>query len=312
MVGDLKIVSCSSHREFAQMICNNLGIGLCRSSLKRFSNENIKVKIEENVRATDVFVIHTSCPPVSDGLLELLITIDALKHASAGRITAVLPYYPYVRSDKKDEPRISITARLVADLLQTAGADRVLTMDLHSPLVHGFFHIPVDHLTAIGVLIEYFRNQKLQDCVVVAADAGEAKDAGRFARRLDVPLAVIDKRRTADDEQAHAERIIGEVSGKWAIVVDDEVATGGTLVETCRILKQNAVRGVTAGIMHPVLCGPAIERIRKSGLDQLVVTDSIPIPGDKRLPNLHVLSVTKLFSQAIASIHDGRSVSILF
>jgi ribose-phosphate pyrophosphokinase len=309
---DLQVFAGSSHPGLARAICEELGLSQGRCFIRRFSNENIKVKIEENVRGSDTFVVQTSCPPVSEGIIELLIFIDALKHASAGRITAVLPYYPYARSDKKDEPRISITARLMADLLEAAGADRVLTMDLHSPQIHGFFRIPVDHLTATGVLCGHFLERGLQGWVLVAPDAGEAKDAGRYAKRLDIPLAIIDKRRYGDDENARAIHIIGEVGGKECLVVDDEVATAGTLMETVRILLDNGAAGVTAGVVHPVLSGPAPERVRQSSLRELVVTDTIPIPESNRCDKIRVLTVAHLFAQAIERIHDGRSVSSLF
>lgn len=312
MYRDLKVIACSSHRQLAEAICREMGLTLCQTELIRFSNENMKVKIKENVRGADAFVIQTSCPPVSDGILELLITIDALRHASADRITAVLPYYPYARSDKKDEPRISITARLMADLLQAAGADRVLTMDLHSPQIHGFFHIPVDHLTATGVICQHFIERGLNDWVLVAPDAGEVKDAGHYASRLDIPLAIIDKRRFHDDEHARAFHVIGEVAGRRALIVDDEVATGGTLVEAARILLEHGASSVTAAVVHAVLSGPAPERIRTSALDELVVTDSIPIPASKTSEKIRVLSVASLFAQAMTRIHDGRSVSALF
>jgi ribose-phosphate pyrophosphokinase len=312
MFQDLKIFSGSSHPALAQRICERLGVPLCQSRILRFTNENIKVKIEENVRDADTFVVQTSCPPVSENLIELLIFIDALKYASAGRITAVLPYYPYVRSDKKDEPRISISARLIADLLQTAGAHRVLALDLHSPQIHGFFHIPVDHLTATGVLCEHFVSRGLADWVLVAPDAGEAKDAGRYAKRLDIPLVIIDKRRYADDEKAKAIQVIGEVAGKHALVIDDEVATAGTLVETVRILTEHGAQDVSAGVVHPVLSGPAAQRVRESSLRKVVVTDSVPIPAEKMCDKIQVLTVAPLFAQAIERIHDGRSVSSLF
>jgi ribose-phosphate pyrophosphokinase len=312
MIGPLQVFAGSSHPVLAQRICDRLGIALGRCTIRRFTNENIKVKIEENVRGSDVYVVQTSCPPVSDGVIELLIFIDALRHASAERITAVLPYYPYVRSDKKDEPRISITARLMADLLQTAGADRVLTMDLHSPQIHGFFRIPVDHLTATGVVCQHFAQRGLEGWVLVAPDAGEAKDAGRYAKRLDIPLAVIDKRRYGDDEQARAIRIIGDVAGRHALVVDDEVATAGTLIETVRILLDHGAADVTAGIVHAVLSGPALERVRTSPLRELVVTDTIPLGEAKQLEKIRVLSVAHLFAEAIQCIHDGSSVSSLF
>jgi ribose-phosphate pyrophosphokinase len=308
----LKIFSCTSHPALARAICAHARVDLGESRVTRFSNENLKVKIEDNVRGADTFVVHTSCPPVNDGLMEALITIDALHHASAGRITAVLPYYPYVRSDKKDEPRISVAARLVADLLETAGADRVLTLDLHSPQIHGFFRIPVDHLTATGVLCSHLRERGLDGWVLVAPDAGEVKDAGRFAKILDIPLAIIDKRRSGDNEQAQAERVIGDVAGKQALIVDDEVATAGTLVEAVRILEANGALGVTAAIVHSVLSGQAPERVKRSNLKRLIVTDSIPIPKDRMCEKITVLSVAPLLAEAIQRIHDGRSLSALF
>ncbi len=308
----LKLVPCSYHPALSADIASALGTELCEVDVIRFSNENIKVKIQDNVRGSDAFVIQTSSPPVSDGIIELLITIDALKHASADRITAVLPYYPYARSDKKDEPRISITARLMADLLQTAGADRVLTMDLHSPQIHGFFHIPVDHLTATNVICDHFADRGLEDWVLVAPDAGEVKDAGRYASRLNVPLAIIDKRRHGDDENAQAYNVIGDVNQKHALIIDDEVATGGTLVEAARKLLEHGAASVTAAVAHPVLSGPGPQRIRDSKLKELVVTDSLPVPEEKLSDKIRILSVAPLFARAIACIHDGRSVSALF
>ncbi|MFH1131286.1 MAG: ribose-phosphate pyrophosphokinase [Pseudomonadota bacterium] len=311
-VPEFKIFAGSSHPSLARAITGCLGLQLGRLKTVRYSNENIKVKIDENVRGCDTFVVQTSCPPVSDGIIELLILIDALKYASADRVTAIIPYFPYVRSDKKDEPRISITARLIADLLQTAGADRVLTMDLHSPQIQGFFRIPVDQLTAIGVICEYFKQKINDEWVLVAPDAGEAKDAGRYAKRLDVPLAVIDKRRFSDDERPQAERIIGDVKGKKVFVVDDEVATAGTLIETVRMLRTHGALSVCASAVHPVLSGPAIERIRNSDLDELAVTDTIPIAPEKMIDKIKILSVASLLAKAVERIHDGRSVSALF
>ncbi len=312
MEHDLKLVPCSSHPDLCADIAAHLKVKLCETHVVRFSNENIKVKLAENVRGCDAFVIQTSSPPVSDGIMEMLITIDALKHASADRVTAVLPYYPYARSDKKDEPRISITARLMADLLQAAGADRVLTVDLHSPQIHGFFRIPVDHLTATTVICDHFTKAGLDDRVLVAPDAGEVKDAGRYASRLDIPLAIIDKRRHGDDEDARAYNLIGEVAGKHALIVDDEVATGGTMVEAARLLKEVGASTVTAAVTHPVLSGPGGQRIRESKLEELVVTDSLPIPPEKMSDKIRVLSIAPLFARAIKHIHDGSSVSALF
>jgi ribose-phosphate pyrophosphokinase len=311
-VSGLKVFSGSAHPELAREICQCLGITLGGSHTTRFSNENLKVKIEENVREEDVFVVQTACPPLSENIIELLILLDALKHSSARRVTALLPYYPYARSDKKDEPRISITARLMADLLATAGADRVLTIDLHSPQIQGFFTMPADHLTAVPVLCDHLRAGDLSRSVVVAADVGEAKDAGRYAKRLDLPLAFIDKRRYGDDEAAHAVSLIGDVRGKDCLLVDDEIATGGTIFEATEFLLKSGARRVSAAVVHPVLSGHALERLAKSRLEQLLVTNTIPIPPAKQSPKIKTLSVAPLLATAITRIHDGRSVSELF
>ena len=309
----LKVFTGSAHPDLACAICRRLGIPLGGARTIRFSNENLKVRIEENVRNADVFLIQPSCPPVSEGLVETLITIDALRGASAGRITAVLPYYPYARSDKKDEPRISITARLVADLLKTAGADRVLTIDLHSPQVQGFFRMPADQLTAIPLLLDYFHARPdIGEHVVVAPDAGEVKDAARFAKRLGLPLAIIDKRRFGDEERARAVHMVGDVRGKRALVVDDEIATGGTIVEAAEFLLREGARDVSVGVVHPVFSGNAVARIRSAPITEVVVTDTIPLPFEKQDPKITVLSVATLLAEAIARVHDGRSVSELF
>jgi ribose-phosphate pyrophosphokinase len=310
---DIRIISGSAHPELARDICKHLGVGMTPTHVVRFSNENILVQIEENVREADVFVVQPSCSPVSDGIVELLITIDALKHASASRITAVVPYFPYARSDKKDRPRISITARLMADLLATAGADRVLTMNLHSPQVQGFFRIPVDQLFAEPILCDYLlANRELANYVVVAGDVGESKDVGRYANRLNLPMAIVDKRRSGDDEVAVATHLIGEVQGKTALIVDDEIASGGTLIEAARFVLEHGAVAVEAAAVHPVLSGAAIERIENSPLRSLVVTDTVPVPTSKRIDKITVLSVGSLFAEAIRSIHVGDSVSRLF
>ena len=247
----------------------------------------------------------------SNGLVELLIFIDALKYASAERITAVIPYFPYVRSDKKDEPRISIAARLCADLLQTAGAHRVLTLDLHAPQAQGFFRMPCDQLSAVPLLCQHLQRQDLRDTVVVAADVGEAKDAGRFAKRLGLPLALVDKRRIDDRERAKAVTLVGEVAGRRCLIVDDEIATGGTLFEAAELLRQHGATEVRAAIVHPVLSGEAVPRLERSSVTQLLVTDSIPIPESKRSPRIEVLSVAAFLAAAIDRIHEGQSVSAL-
>lgn len=311
MFGEMKVFAGSSHPELAQGIAGHIGMPLGKSRLTRFTNENIKVKIDENVREADVFVIQTSCPPVSDNLMEMLIMIDALKFASAARITAVLPYYPYVRSDKKDESRISITARLVADLLHAAGADRVLTMTLHAPQILGFFRIPADQLLATPILVNHFKNSDITNGMVVATDAGAAKFAGHFAKRLGLPMAIIDKRRFDDSEQAQSVALIGDVKGKDCIIFDDEIATGGSIREAARILRNFGAAKVRVGITHPILSGNATEVLANADLDEIVVTDTIPVPEEKRLaiPQLRVLSTARLFGDAILRIHGGRSLS---
>lgn len=313
MQGDLKVFSGSSHVALAQGIASNIGLELGKARITRFSNENIKIKIEENVRGADVFVVQTSCPPVSDSLMELMIMLDALKFASASRVTAVLPYMPYARSDKKDESRISITARLVADLLQAAGAERVLTMTLHAPQILGFFRIPADQLMGHPILIRYFRQKKLTDTIVVATDAGSAKFAGHFAKRIGTPLAVIDKRRTDDSETAKSVALIGDVKDKDVIIYDDEIATGGSIKEAARILRDFGAKEVRVGVTHGVFSGNAPDTINEAELDELVVTDTIPLkePGLSKINNLKVLTTANMFGEAIKRIHHGQSLSEL-
>ena len=313
MSGDIRIIGGTAHPALTERICAHVGIEPCTTRVVRFSNENIMVQIEENVRESDVFVIQPSCTPVSDGIIELLITIDALKHASARRITAVLPYFPYSRSDKKDKPRISITARLMADLLQTAGADRVLTMNLHSPQVQGFFRIPVDQLQAAPILCDHLRaTRDLSDTVLVAGDVGEAKEIGTYANLLDLPIAIVDKRRDGDDEKPRAVSIVGEVAGKKALIVDDEIASGGTLIEATEFLMEQRALSVEAAAVHPVLSGQAVDRITASPLQSVVVTDTIPLDPEKPCDKIEVCTVSHLLGDAIKSIHDGSSVSRLF
>jgi ribose-phosphate pyrophosphokinase len=312
MEGPLKVFACRSHPQLARDICSHLGAELGKIEVVKFANDNLMVRILENARECDVFVVQTAAPPVNEGLMELLITLDALRHASARRITAVVPYMPYARSDKKDQPRISIAARLVADLLETSGADRVLTMDLHSPQVAGFFRIPVDQLEATPILCNFFLEQDLSNTVIVASDAGEAKDIGRYANRLHLPIAIIDKRRYGNDDRAVPTNLVGEVEGRDCLLVDDEISTGGTMVEAARYLMSRGARSVRSGATHGVFAGSAVERLRESPISEIVVTDTVPIPEEKRFPKLRTLSVAGLFAQAIAHIHDGRSVSALF
>lgn len=308
--GSIKVFAGSAHPEFGRNICQKLGLPMGQSRLVRFSNQNMLVQILENVRERDAFVVQPSCPPVSDGILEMLITIDALKHASAGRITAVVPYFPYSRSDKKDRPRISIAARLMADLIQTAGADRVLTLDLHAPQIQGFFRIPVDELTAAPALCEHLKKESLSDHVLVASDIGEAKDIERYASRLDLPVAIIDKRRFGDTDRAVARNLIGEVAGKTALLIDDEIATGGTLLEAARFCMDRGAKAVRAVAVHGVFCGSALERIAQSPIESITVSDSLPLPAQAE--RVSQVSLTDLFARAILAIHGGNSVFELY
>ena len=312
MTNAIKLIAGTSHPALAAEIAGHVGVPLTDAEILRFGNENILFQCNENVRETDAFVIQTSCPPVSDGIMELLIIIDALKHASARRITAVLPYFPYARSDKKDRPRISITARLMADLLETAGADRVLTMNLHSPQVQGFFRCPVDQLNATPIVCDHLRSTTdLSDSVLVASDVGEAKDLGEYANRLGLPMAIIDKRRFDDSENPVAVGLIGDVRDKNALIIDDEVASGGTMMEAARYLQVNGALRIEAAAVHPVLSGRAVERLDDSPIERLVVTNSIPLDGKKHA-KIESVSVAQLFADAIQAIHDGNSISTLF
>lgn len=313
MPNDIKLISGTSHEQFSRDIADHLSLPLTQTEIIRFGNENIMFQCKENVRESDVFVIQSSCSPLSDYIVELLIIIDALKHASARRITAVLPYFFYARSDKKDRPRISITARLMADLLETAGADRVLTMNLHSPQVGGFFRIPVDQLNATPLVCDHLRSTtSLSNSVLVASDVSEAKDLREYANRLNLPIAIVDKRRVSDDERAQAVGLIGDVDGKNALLVDDEIASGGTMLEAARFLKQHGVQRIEAAAVHPVLSGRAHERITDSPIERLVVTDSIPMDTSEPSKKIETITVAPLFAEAIKAIHSGYSVSTLF
>jgi ribose-phosphate pyrophosphokinase len=312
MPDKLRVFSGSSNLELAREIADRLYLPLGNITINRFSNENIKVKINESVRGKDVFVVQTSCPPVSDHIIELLVMLHSFKGASAGRITAVLPYFPYVRSDKKDEPRISISAKLMADLLKTAGADRVLTMDLHAAQIQGFFDMPADQLLALPILCKYFEQKNLSDLVVVAGDVGRAKLNRQYAERLNTPLAILDKRRESDDEKAEVVNVIGEVKDKNAVMFDDEILTGGSLMELIRALKDKGAKSIHAGITHGILANDAVKLIQESPIEELVVTNTVPVPKEKRIGKIKVLSVAELFSEAIKRIHHSESVSSIF
>ena len=301
----------NANPDLAQKICRYLGSEPGKLEVFQFANENIFVKILDNVREKDVFLIQPTSRPVNQSIMELLIMIDAFKRASAGRITAVIPFYAYGRSDKKDQPRVPITARLIADMITVAGADRVLSMDLHQGQIQGFFNIPVDELTAVHILSNYFKHKHLQDLVVVT-DLGFAKRARAFAELLEAPLAVIEKRRIGNLDRAELMNVIGEVRGRRAVIVDDEIDTGGTLIEIVRALEREGVSEIYACATHGVLSGPAVERIRDSSLREVVVTDSIPLPPAKRIPKITTLSVAPLIGEAIKRIHRGESVGALF
>ncbi|HEY4685419.1 MAG TPA: ribose-phosphate pyrophosphokinase [Dehalococcoidia bacterium] len=312
MYTDLAIFAGRAHEELAQNVCAALEMPLGGCEVFEFSNENIFVRVLENVRERDVFIVQPMSAPVNTRIMELLIMIDAMKRASAGRITAVIPYYAYGRSDKKDQPRVPITARLLANLIETAGADRVLTVDLHAGQIQGFFNIPVDELTALYLIDRHFKDKELSNVVVVAADEGASKRARNVAQALGAPLAIIEKRRLSNDESAEALNVIGEVDGRQAIIIDDEILTGGTLVEGASLLKERGATAVYAGVTHALLSGNAVPRIMASPIDELVVTDTVPLPPEKRFPQLAVLSIAPLLGETISRIHSGRSVGELF
>ncbi len=311
MQDEVKIFTGNSNPQLARAICDELGIPLGEARIARFSNENVFVQICENVRERDVFVIQSLCSPVSDNLVELLIMLDALKGASASRITAVVPYYSYARSDKKDMPRISIAGRLIADLLVTAGANRLLTMTLHSEQVQGFFRCQADHLLATPILCNYFDSLDLRDRVALAPDAGSARRAGAYAERLNIPLTFVDKRRLGDTE-VEARAVVGDVSGKTIICFDDEIATATSLIETVNLLESFGVGDIYVGVTHGVLTGDAVKRIEDSPIKQVVITDTVPLPPEKQSKKIVQLSVAPLFAQAIRRIHTGESVSAIF
>jgi ribose-phosphate pyrophosphokinase len=310
--GPIKIFSGNAHPGLAQEICEFLKLPLGSIHLTRFSDGECYCQILDNVRGTDVFVIQPACRPVNENLMELLIIMDALKRSSAQRITAVLPYYGYARQDRKDKPRVPISAKLVADLISAAGADRVLAMDLHAPAIQGFFNIPVDHLFAAPVLIENVARLKIPNLVIVSPDAGGVERARAYAKRLKASLAIIDKRRT-EKNVAEVLHVIGEVRGMNALVVDDIVDTAGTLTGTVRALKQEGVNRVYACFTHPVLSGPALERLRASELEEVFVTNTIPVDSETQSQGrLRVLSIAPLLGEAIQRIHTNSSVSSLF
>ncbi len=308
----LKVFSGNAHPELAKEICSYLKVPLGKAHIDRFPDGEVRLQILENVRGTDVFVIQPTCRPVNDNLVELLILLDAFRRASADRITAVMPFYGYARQDRKDRPRVPISAKLVADLLTSAGANRILAMDLHAGQIQGYFNIPVDHLYATPVTVDYFRKLKLSNVAVVSPDPGGVERARAFAKRLDAPLAIIDKRRE-DAHTVEVMNVIGRVEGKTCLIVDDMIDTGGTLVHSAQALLNNGARQVYACCTHGVFADEAIQKIAASPLTQLIATNSIPISEEgKACKKIRVLSVAKLLATAIRSIHEETSVSKLF
>jgi ribose-phosphate pyrophosphokinase len=312
ILDELKVFTGNGHPALAQSVCDYLEIPLGKAEVFKFANDNSFARIHENIRQRDVFIVQPTCFPVNDNLMELLIMIDACKRASAGRITAVVPYYGYGRTDKKDQPRVPITARLVADLLTAAGADRLLTVDLHAGQIQGFFNIPVDELTTLPIMGEYFEAKELQDLVVVAVDIGISKKARDMAERLGAPLAIIEKRRTDNDDKNETMNVIGDVQGKIALTFDDEIDTGGTIINAAKALSEQGVREVFCCVTHPVLSRNAAERMGKSQFKEVVVVDTIPLSAEKRNGKFTVLSVAPLLGEAIYRIHKGLSVGDLF
>ena len=311
--GDVRLFAGSGSQDLAKEISEYLSVPISGHDLVEFQNQNLFVRLHGSVRGQDVYLIQSMGPPVHRNLMELLITIDTLKRDSAGRITAVFPYMAYARSDKKDQPRVPITARLVADMIEVAGADRYMTIDLHAGQIQGFFSIPGDVLTAFHLLSDYFLSKNLENVVVATADLGFAKKGRNFAAKLGVPLAFIEKRRKGEDGKARATTVIGEVEGKDVIMVDDEVLTGGSMVEAASIVRDHGARDVYFSFTHALLVPPAIEEMAaESAICEIVTTNTLPIPPEKILPKMTILSIAPLLAEVILRAHEGRSVGELF
>jgi ribose-phosphate pyrophosphokinase len=312
MARELRVFTGTAHPALGEAIARSLGVPLGRAHLARFSDGEIWFQIQDNVRGADVFVVQPTGPPVNENLMELLVMLDAFKRSSSSRVTAVIPYYGYARQDRKDKPRVPITAKLVADLLSSAGNNRVLTMDLHSAQIQGFFNTPVDHLFAAPVIIDYVSRLKLPRLTVVSPDAGGVERARAYAKRLEATLAIVDKRRESPNV-AEIHHVVGEVAGRTALVVDDMVDTGGTLAKVAQALTEAGALEVLASASHAVLSGQAMQRIEESPLSKLIVTDSIPLSDEKRRsPKIVVLSIAELMGKAIRNIHEEASVTSLF
>ena len=309
---DLKVFSGNAHPTLAQDVCSHLGIEQGKCEVFKFSNDNTFVRILENIREKDVFLIQPISSPVNDHLMELWIMIDAAKRASAGRITAVMPYYAYGRTDKKDQPRVAITSRMIADFTTAAGADRVLTIDLHAGQIQGFFNIPLDELTAMPILVQYFKDRRLSNLVVTATDVGAGKRARDMARFLDAPISVIEKQRQGNKDKVEVVNLIGDVSGKTALIVDDEIDTGGTVLAAAEALHEHGASRIYCCVTHPVLSGKANNLLNSDLIEEIIVTDTLPVSKKNSVPKLKILSVSELLGDAIHRIHSGLSVGAMF
>ena len=309
---NIKIFACKSAENFTKEICDCLNLPMGKISSMKFKNDNNFVQILETVREQDVYIVQTTQPPVNERVMELLITIDAVKRASARKINVVLPYFIYSRSDKKDQPRVPVTAKLMAQLIEAAGADRVITCDLHNPAIQAYFSINCDRLSAQNLLQAYFSEKYLKDMVIVATDAGSSKKAYKYSEYFGCPIALIDKRRDGNDDRAIATTVIGEVKDKQAVIFDDEVDTAGSMIETAQILEKFGAKEIYAGCTHGVLSGPAIERIKNSAIKELVITNTIPLPEEKKLDKITVLSIAPLFAEAIKRINEAKPLGDLF
>ena len=308
----IKVFACPTAEEFTKEICDYLEIEPGKINSMKFKNDNNFVQLLETVRATDVYIVQTCQPPINERIMELLITIDAAKRASAKTITVVLPYFPYSRSDKKDQPRVPITAKLMAEIIEAAGATRVITCDLHNAAIQGYFDINCDRLTGEYILENYFLEKNIEDMVIIATDAGSAKKAYKYSKFFNCPIALVDKRRDANNDKAISTTIIGDVKDKNAIIFDDEISTGGTLMETVNILAKSGAKNIYAAATHGILVGETIERIEKSPIKELVVTNTVPVPEEKRIDKLTVLSIAPTFAEAIKRIHEERPLGDIF
>lgn len=309
---NIKIFACPTAENFTKEICDYLGIEVGKINHMKFKNDNNFVQLLETVRQKDVYIIQTTQPPVNERIMELLITIDAAKRASAKNINVVLPYYPYSRSDKKDQSRVPITAKLMAQILEAAGTTRVITCDLHNPAIQAYFNVNCDRLTGEYLLEKYFKEKNLDNMVIVATDAGSSKKAYKYSEYFKCPIALVDKRREGNDDRAIASTIIGDVKDKNAIIFDDEIDTAGSMMETVKVLNRFGAKNIYAGCTHGVLSGPAIERINNSEIKELVITNTIPLPKEKRIDKIKVLSIAPVFAEAIKRIHTEEPLGEMF